>query len=44
MKLLANENVPLLSVKILEESGYDIISVGRDFSGYLDHEVMELVW
>ena len=42
MKFLANENVPLLSVKILEENGYDIISVGRDFAGYLDHEVMEL--
>ena len=40
MKLLTNENVPLLSVKIFEESGYGIISIGRDFSGYLDHEVI----
>ena len=42
MKLLANENFPLSSVKILENAGYDIISVGKDFAGILDSEVIEL--
>jgi len=31
MKLLANENFPLTSVKILEEAGYYIIYIGTDF-------------
>lgn len=42
MKLLANENFPISSVKILAESGYDIIAVGLEFSGILDREVIEL--
>lgn len=42
MKLLANENFPLTSVKILKESGYDIIYIGTDFSGILDSEVMQI--
>ena len=42
MKLLANENFPLNSVEILEKSGFDIITVGKDYMGILDSEVMEL--
>lgn len=42
MKLLANENFPISSVKILENAGYDIIAVGQDFAGILDSEVIEL--
>lgn len=42
MKLLANENFPLASIKILEHAGYDIIAVGKDFAGILDSEVIEL--
>jgi len=42
MKLLANENFPLTSVKILEESGYDITYIGTDFSGVSDSEVMQI--
>ena len=42
MKLLANENFPLSSVKILQNAGYDIIFVGKDFAGILDSEVIEL--
>jgi predicted nuclease of predicted toxin-antitoxin system len=42
MKLLANENFPLLSVKILENSGFDIKSIGQDYSGIFDSEVMEI--
>ncbi len=42
MRLLANENFPLTSIKILKEAGYDIIAVGQDFAGILDSEVIEL--
>ena len=42
MKLLANENFPLASVKILVNSGYDITYIGEDYSGILDSEVMEI--
>lgn len=42
MKLLANENFPFSSVKILEKSGFDIIAVGKDYMGILDNEVMSL--
>ena len=42
MKLLANENFPVSSVKILKNAGYDIIAVGQEFAGILDSEVIEL--
>lgn len=42
MKLLANENFPLLSVKIIENAGFDIKSVGKDYAGILDSEVIEI--
>lgn len=42
MRLLANENFPLTSIRILKEAGYDIIAVGQDFAGILDSEVIEL--
>jgi len=42
MKLLANENFPLQSIKILESAGFDIKSVGKDYSGILDSEVMDI--
>ena len=42
MKMLANENFPISSVKILERAGYDIIAVGNEFAGILDSEVIEL--
>lgn len=42
MKLLANENFPILSVRIIANAGYDIIAVGKDFAGILDSEVIEL--
>lgn len=40
MKLLANENFPQTSVKILKDAGYDIVSVGDEFAGILDSEVI----
>ena len=42
MKLLANENFPLTSVKILKDSGFDIMYIGTGFSGILDPEVMQI--
>ena len=42
MKLLANENFPLTSVKILEKAGFDIIYIGQDFTGILDSEIIDL--
>ncbi|MGM0567028.1 MAG: DUF5615 family PIN-like protein [Bacteroidota bacterium] len=42
MKLLTNENFPLKSNIVLEENGFDVLWIGRDFKGYHDHEVMEL--
>ena len=42
MKLLANENFPLSSVKILLSAGYDIKIIGIECPGILDSEVMEI--
>lgn len=42
MKLLANENVPIASVKILDKAGFDIKAIGEDFAGILDSEVMDI--
>lgn len=42
MKLLANENFPLHSVSILENAGFDIKSIGQDYSGILDSEVIDI--
>lgn len=42
MKLLANENFPLTSVKILEKNGFDIKYIGTDCPGITDSEVMNI--
>jgi len=42
MKLLANENFPLGSILYLRNSGYDILSIGSDYSGIKDLEVIKL--
>jgi len=42
MKLLANENVPLQSIKALKNAGFDIKSIGEDYSGILDSEVIDI--
>ncbi|MCF8364781.1 MAG: DUF5615 family PIN-like protein [Bacteroidales bacterium] len=42
MKLLANENFPNTSVRILRLAGYDICSIGDDFPGIMDEEVVQL--
>jgi len=42
VKLLANENFPTASVTLLHQLGYDIKSIGRDYSGISDRSVLEI--
>ena len=42
MKLLANENIPLLSVRGLRDLGHDIVSVAEQSPGISDEEVLRL--
>jgi predicted nuclease of predicted toxin-antitoxin system len=42
MKLLANENFPYNSVKYLMGKGFDIKSIGMDYPGITDKEVINL--
>ena len=40
MRFLANENFPINSIKVLRESGYDVISVSEDLPSVKDFEVL----
>lgn len=42
MKLLANENFPLDSVKYLVNEGFDVLSIGFTAAGLRDAEVMNI--
>ena len=42
MKFLADENFPLPSVRILQENGYDVVSVITGHASISDEEVIEL--
>lgn len=42
MKLLANENFPFDSVKLLRNLGYDTKSIGEDYPSISDKEVMSI--
>jgi predicted nuclease of predicted toxin-antitoxin system len=42
MKLLADENFPITSVKILLQYGYDIKAIGLDWPGILDSDVINI--
>lgn len=42
MKLLANENFPLDSVKYLAQQGFDVKGIGIDHSSISDGEVMQI--
>jgi len=41
MKLIANENFPFPSIKVLRENNFDIVSVIENFPGITDTEVLE---
>jgi predicted nuclease of predicted toxin-antitoxin system len=42
MQILANENFPLTSIKVLRSAGFNIKSIGIDYSGILDSEVIKI--
>jgi predicted nuclease of predicted toxin-antitoxin system len=42
IKILANENFPIASVKYLENEGFDIMYIGYEHAGITDKEVMDL--
>ncbi len=42
MKLLANENFPLTSVKLLRKAGFDIQSISEQNCGISDKEVIDM--
>lgn len=42
MKLLANENFPIASIRFLRNKGYDVIAIGEDYPGVSDEYVMKL--
>lgn len=42
IKLLANENFPYTSIKILRNSGFDVLAIGETYSGIRDNDVMEI--
>ncbi len=42
IKFLANENFPFSSVLILLSAGYDVTYIGKDYSGILDSEVIDI--
>ncbi|MBX2957567.1 MAG: DUF5615 family PIN-like protein [Cyclobacteriaceae bacterium] len=42
MKLLADENIPLDTVELLEDAGYDVLSILKKYSGISDREIIHL--
>ena len=42
MMFLANENIPLKSIKILRENGYDVKSIVEESPGISDEEVLRI--
>ncbi|MCF6237174.1 MAG: DUF5615 family PIN-like protein [Gammaproteobacteria bacterium] len=42
MKWLADENIPLTSVRLLRQAGLDVVSIGESQPGLSDHDVLEL--
>ena len=42
MKLLADENIPLASIKVLRDFGYDIKAIGEDDKSISDKQVLEI--
>lgn len=42
MRLLANENIPLASIRLLQSWGFDVLSIGLEHPSISDEEVMEI--
>lgn len=41
MKFIANENIPLASVKVLRDSGYEVFAISEESPGISDVEVLK---
>ena len=39
---LADEHIPILSIRLLEEAGHDVVSIGIDFQSVSDKEIIEI--
>lgn len=44
MRLLANENIPLASIRILEDAGHDVARVSERCPGAPDEDVVHVAW
>ena len=42
MQFLANENFPMPSIELLRQQGFTVYSIGEEYSGISDEEVIEL--
>ena len=42
MRILANENMPLASVRLLRDAGFDVKAVGIDMPGITDRDVLKI--
>jgi predicted nuclease of predicted toxin-antitoxin system len=42
MRLLANENIPIPTIRLLRQAGYDITAIAEDFPGIADTVVLAL--
>lgn len=42
MKFLANENIPLATIRLLREQGHDVKSISEESAGITDREVLEI--
>ncbi|NPV62313.1 MAG: DUF5615 family PIN-like protein [Methanotrichaceae archaeon] len=42
MRLLIDENIPLISVEQLRRKGHDVLAIGEIASGTLDEDIMQL--
>ena len=42
IKFLANENFPYPSIKLLREKGFEIVSIGEEYSGISDERVLKI--
>lgn len=42
MKFLADENIPLQSIRLLRQSDFDIVAIGTDHPGVTDRDVLNI--
>jgi predicted nuclease of predicted toxin-antitoxin system len=42
IKFLANENFPFPSIKLLRSNGFEVLSIGEEYSGISDEQVLKI--